>query len=42
MGCNASSGAIMPSATNLEHKIIILVVTEQTEALINFLNTYEN
>lgn len=42
MGCNATSGVVRPlETTNIEHRIVHLVVTDQTDYLIDLIKTYE-
>lgn len=42
MGCHGSSGIIEPIETaNLDHEIVHLVVTGQTEQLINTVQAYD-
>ena len=42
MGCNAANGVIKPlETTNLEHRIVHLAVTGQTDTLIDLIKTFE-
>jgi hypothetical protein len=41
MGCSASSMVLSANnLINIQHKLVHLVVTEQTDELINFINLY--